>query len=155
MNWSSLEWEKPVLECTVHNREAKETISSFEQQIAKLNAGIRVYPVEPSRRLFDRSLLVLEGVNGDYFLHHLLGTLEVPSLRPPGFEIRCETTNLNRWSGPFAWQWWGESPLTESEQRSLVIFSAAFIKQQLSPEKVNKVYLDCLSKIKKQWEPFA
>lgn len=150
MNWLNFEWEKPVIECTVHNREAKSIITTFEEQIVKLQSGIELYPIDSSRRLYDRSLLILKGVNGDFFLHHLLKSLDVPPLKAAGFESRCETTNLNRWNGPYVWNWWGEKALEEFEQRSLVLFSSAFIKQQLNAEKVNKVYLECLSRVQKE-----
>ncbi|MEY4617575.1 MAG: hypothetical protein RJB66_2535 [Pseudomonadota bacterium] len=152
MNWSDFEWEKPILESTVHHREAKDAIISFEQNIRNLHSGVRVYPFDARPRLFDRSLLVLDGVNGDFYLHELLKNLEAPPLRTSGFEFRCETTNLSRWNGPYSWPWWGKNVLSENEQRSLIVLSNSFIKQHLSSEKVNKVYLECLSRVQKKWE---
>lgn len=151
-DWTNFEWERSVLECTVQNREAKETVTGFERQILQMNSGIQTYLSEEVPRLFDRCVLMVDGINGLYFLERLLEHLNGLKMRSPGYESRCETTNLARWQGAFPWTWWGAKPLSEREQRSLVILSTSFLRQQLSPELVNKVYLECQSRTKKQWE---
>ncbi len=152
INWTSLNWEPSLKVAIEQSRDNQEWVEGFEKSLETLQTSIKVYYSKNSSRLFDRSVLNLNGVNGDFFLARLLKYLKQPPILPAGYEVRGETTNLSRWQGPMSWPWWGATPLSELEQRSLVVLSASFIREQLTAEIINAVYLQCCSELNKNWE---
>lgn len=140
MDWSGLDWMNEVQECKDWSVEDQNLIETFESSIAQ-EAKMQCH--RPSKRLFDRLLLEVKGVQGQFFLEHLLQSIKQNPLKSPGFEGRCETTNLSRWEGLYPWEWWGEQKLSEEAQLSLVSLSAHFLKNNLSFEQLNKIYLEC------------
>jgi len=146
MDWSGLEWVHEIQNCKRNSVEDQSFVEEWETRISRDQLGIRCY--SSKQRLFDRLCLEVQGVHGLYFLEHFLKSTKENSLREPGFETRCETTNLARWEGSFHWEWWGETSLSEEEQRSLIIVSVTGIKNKINFEKFNKIYLDCLSEVR-------
>lgn len=151
MNWTSLRWEQDIKEAKTQSRESVEWISDFERNLEILQPSIKSFFTLNSSRLFDRSVLTLENINGDFFLDELLKHLGQPPLAAAGFETRCESANLSRWMGAMPWSWWGGKSLSEAEQRSLVILSASFLKEQLTAEIVNNIYLQCQERLNSKW----
>lgn len=152
MDWSGLDWETEVEECRQWSVEEQNVIEDFEARIAQETPMLcykssRQTSNQPSNRLFDRLLLHIKGVHGQFFLEQLLLQTKQSPLQAPGFESRCETTNLTRWEGLYPWEWWGENQLSETEQLSLVSLSATLLKKHLSFDQLNSVYLDCLKKV--------
>jgi hypothetical protein len=152
MDWSGLDWSAEMKQCRTANCEEFDFIRKFEEQLSHLQPLIRNYHTPNSERLYDRSVMIMPEVSGDFFLVQLLQNLQLPSLAPSGFETRGETTNLARWQGVFPWSWWGDPMLTELEQRSMVILSASFLKQQVNADILNQVYLECLNQTHRVWE---
>lgn len=151
MDWSELNWEIDIKKNEEQAIEDQAWVESFEAEITRRVPKIQRYLKTGGSRLYDRSVLLLEEMTGDFFLQQLLTDLGEPPLLNPGFERRCETTNLARWQGPYPWTWWGQKSLSEPEQRGLIMLSAAFGQKQLTIERFEDVYLKCLQRIRKTW----
>lgn len=144
MDWSGLNWVSEVEDCQKWSVEDQSLIESFESRV---NQETKMQCYKPSKRLFDRLLLDVKGVHGTFFLETLLQSIQQTPLKLPGFDGRCETTNLTRWEGLYPWEWWGENKLSEEEHLSMVSISASFLKNNISFEQLNKNYLNCLNAI--------
>ncbi len=144
MDWSNLEWDSTYRSCVEHSFQERPLVESFEATLPQKHPGLRPYLSATAERLYDRTVFIAENVNGEFFLEFLLKQGGEPPLRPPGFEDRGETSNLGRWSGMFPWSWWGATPLTEPEQRSLVVLSASLLRRGITPDLINSNYLKCL-----------
>ncbi len=145
MDWSGLMWEDEIHRNKSESSEDQKGLESFEKELRSLQPKIHLYSLSSSQRLYDRLLLEVQGLHGAYFLEMLLQQIQEAPLRGSGFESRCETTNLTRWGGMHPWKWWGKTLLSEEQQRSLVVLSNSFLKKHLTPNIVNKVYLECQS----------
>jgi len=143
MDWSGLGWENEIKQCQQISVEDENFVKEWESRIPLEQPGVRLY--EFKHRLLDRLCLEVQGVHGHYFLEKLL---RKENLERPGFESRCETTNLARWEGTFPWEWWGEALLSEEKQRSLIVLSVAWLKQHMTFEQFNKIYLECLAGVR-------
>lgn len=114
-----------------------------------------LYPHPFKERLFDRSAFYVRGINGDFFIESLLEKMGEQGLAPSGREVRCETTQLSRWGGLMPCSWWGEVPLTDEEQRTLVILSSAFLKRKAMAnflKDIKEVYAECSRQISNRGE---
>jgi hypothetical protein len=150
MDWSQTHWDSPIAECFWAHQEDQSFVESFECEL--LQKQTKITRLEKTPRLFDRSLFVMSGVNGEFYLQQLFKHIKDDPLAPAGYEARCETANLARWQGLYPWSWWGDSLLTEAEQRSSVILSASYLKEKLSVEILNQVYLNCQEQVYKGHE---
>lgn len=150
MDWSHIEWENQIKELQIESKEDPHYTQKFEKEFKKFQDHFGLYFENSESRLNERLIFEVKGVDGTLFLENLLLHLNEPPLSDPGFEQRCETTNLSRWEGGYpCWSWWGESKLLETQQRSLVTFSISFLKKHsVSPEILNNIYMNCLKEIK-------
>lgn len=146
-DWSELDWDDAITSVYKQSREDREFIETFEVELGQINPELKSYFVSPLPRLFDRTFIVLPQVHGEFFLQRVLEIKGLPSLAPPGYENRCETTNLARWKGHHPWNWWGANPLTEAEQRNSVVLSTSFLKEHLEAVDLNNIYLNCRGQV--------
>lgn len=155
MDWSGIGWARNIESAKAETEQNRSLIENLEEKLQSMSpptpstpatpSSIELYPLNRSSRLYDRILLVLSEVHGLYFLEQYLAELQEPPLALPGFESRCETTNLTRWEGIFPWDWWGEKSLTEAQQLSLVALSVPLLKKPKAFESIYKVYKECWS----------
>lgn len=153
MDWSQTHWESDIVQCRAAHREEPVFLETFEREMLQKQTDISL--LKHGDRLFDRSFMFLKGVSGDFYLNQLVKHIKGDPLGMAGYESRCETTNLNRWQGPYPWTWWGSNLLSESEQRNSVVLSATFIKANLSVELIHQVYLNCKSLVCHGYEECA
>lgn len=150
MDWSECDWGDSVKSCFHHSHEDQLYLENFEKQLSiQSSYFFKINSFYLNTRLYDRAVFIVKDLNGSFFIDNLLKLLNQPPLAKSGFENRCETTNLTRTSGVFPWSWWGKIPLSDSEQRTLVIFSVSFLKEKVNIDKLNSVYLKCLSQVQK------
>ncbi len=149
MDWTELDWGPSLHEAKEQGRENKELIQKLEVELSLYSQHFKVFDFKNAKRLYNRLVFEVRGVDGSYFIEKLLAQLKLETLKAPGFESRCETTNLSRWDGIYpCWPWWGDARLTEAEQRSTVILSLPFVTQYITADVLNNIYLTCLKGIK-------
>lgn len=146
LTWDLKQWPESIASAKVQAEESADFVHKFENELSEANSGLKPRFSADQKRLFDRVVVNLDRVNGDFFLEALLASIGEPNIQPAGQEWRMETTNLLRWNGMGNWEWWGPKTLTEAEQRSLIVFSQAWISKVVSPQKLIQIYED----VKKQ-----
>lgn len=156
MNWSDISWAEDFEKAKSFALEDGNFILDYEEQIRSSplfsvkgqEFSLRPFwAKDPRNRIFNRTLLLAEGLHGEFFIHRLLSALGEGELLASGLESRLEALNLGRWQGLLPWDWWGPCPLSEDQQMSLVIFSKDFLQKKLPVELLNKVYRECLEKV--------
>jgi hypothetical protein len=115
------------------HKENRESVKKFEAHFNGVNQenswNIRTYfDVSHDFRLWDRSIIFIDDVGGDHFIHRLAEKLNM-TISYPGFSEFLETTHLCRWRVAKEYNWWGKEDLTPDDLRSLVAISVHILEQ--------------------------
>lgn len=86
-----------------------------------------LYANSEQHRLFDRSLIYWEDMDGWAFVHEVQKLLGLP-FQPAGLNTELETASLSRWGGVRTMDWLKSHGLTPEQIRGLVAISVDLIK---------------------------
>ncbi len=112
-------------------KQNQELVVHFEEQV-RTNLTLKskkislFFDSKNLNRLWDRSIVNLDSIGGDYFINELAKKLGI-DLNQPGYEARLETSHLCRWNTLDNFDWWGYKINNSDELKSLISISAEIL----------------------------
>lgn len=144
LDWSHRSLEVEFNKWKAQHLENPDLVLNFEEKV-QLLSPVKVFSYfkkDHKSRLWDRAVVKIPSVSGDYFIQKLAQNLGV-GLDVPGFELNIETSHLCRWKAFEEFEWWGPSDIQPQELQSLIVIASPFLKSEQFLDRFSEVISAC------------